>query len=158
MKYIMEVENLKKTKSDEIIEFNTYSKLSAEIYSNLKDPASKSEDFQRLIKLSYCHVKKNKIKSIKILHDKYAESGRLKYGDCVLRGILDSDELIKLKFEFEKDPSDMGLVIKLAVAYALDGYKQRAKQLLERVCSSGYPERSQAKKMIEQINTGNLLG
>lgn len=154
----MALENIKQTMLDEFNEFDTYSNLSNQIYSNLKDPASQPEDFQRLIRLSCRYAKKNEMMSIKLLHDKYVESGRLKYGDCVLFGLSDAYDLIKLKFEFEKDPSDMGLVIRLAVAYALDGYKQRAKQLLKRVCCSGYPERSQAKKLIEQIDAGNLLG
>lgn len=154
----MTLENVKQTMFDEPDKFGTYSNLSAQIISNLKDPAAQPEDFQRLIRVSCRYAKKSKMKSIKLLHDKYVESGRFKYGDCVLFGISDDDELAKLKFEFERDPSDMGLVIKLAVAYALDGKKQRAKQLLERVRCSGYPEKAQAKKLIEQINAGNLLG
>jgi hypothetical protein len=135
----------------------TYSSISSQIHQNLKNPIPNRDAFMRLMAQSHELVTSHPTARSKLLHDKYVELGRIKYGMVHIREHVASGNLDRLKNEFEIDPSNMAVVMRLAIEYSVIGQPKKARQLLERISESGYPERALAVKMIQALSAGDTL-
>lgn len=62
-----------------------------------------------------------------------------------------SEESKALEQQYALDPSNYSLAVDLALSMQKSGRNQRAKQLLERVAASGYPERSKAIQYLQSF-------
>jgi hypothetical protein len=130
-----------------------YSCLSKLINDNLKSNSASYEDFFDLISQSFEFISKEPTRSTKEVHNKFLEIAKIKYTGFEPNALIENyriapDTLIALECRFEIDPSDMALVLALAIKYLKNENKQRAKQLLYRVASSGYTESKVAKELI----------
>lgn len=134
-----------------------YTEISKQIYKNLKNEDAFRDNFLSLIIQSAKYISENPSQSTLALHNKYVELGSIKYGNEGISEYYTSRDLSELELSFEKDPSDMQLVTRLAIEYSACGRRHRAHQLLSRVASSGYPEHSIATRLLQQLNAGEAL-
>lgn len=135
----------------------SYSVFSRKIHLHLKDVDASKDEFLHLIDQSFKWIAEAPSDQSTALHNKYVEFGSLRYGDEKIWDYAIGSDLKKLKLEFEKDPSDMGLVMRLAIEYSRVGLQNRATQLMSRVAASGYEESAVATKLIERLNAGGVL-
>lgn len=135
----------------------SYSVLSRKIHLHLKDEGALRDDFLKLIEQSFQWIEKEAFDRSIALHNKYVELGRVRYGPQGIWEYAFDSDLKKLKLDFERDPSDMGIVMRLAIEYSKVGLQNRATQLMSRVAASGYAESAAAAKLLERLSAGEAL-
>lgn len=137
--------------------FGKYTEISKQIYKNLKNEQAFRDNFLSLIIQSANYISEYPSQTSLKLHNKYVELGVRKYGKDGIDEYATTEDLKALELSFEKDPSDMPAVIRLAIEYSVCARQQRAQQLLNRVAYSGYPERAIATRLLQQLSSGEAL-